>query len=137
MNLARRLLGAMALSFAAACGGEPPDEKEPTATGGMPSSGATCAPGSTLTYDNFASGFFASYCTRCHSSTLVDDERNGAPRTLNWDTLDDIRSVPPERLDAVAAAGPRRANSFMPPSDPVPSRLEREQLGEWLSCGTP
>ena len=107
----------------------PPDNGGPT--------GSTCPEQSTLTYTTFANVFFATYCTRCHNSALPVEQRNGAPRELNYDSLEGVRAVDPERIDHVAAAGPDHLNSFMPPSAPRPSNDERAKLGEWLACGSP
>lgn len=95
--------------------------------------GATCPEGSTLTYDNFAEPFFASYCTRCHSSQLSGDARMGAPVGADFDTLEGILAHA-HHVDQYAAAGPQATNTLMPPSDPRPSVAERLQLGEWLAC---
>lgn len=45
-----------------------------------------CPPGgTTLTYENFGGGFFASYCNSCHSAP--DGQRNGAPDDETFRTL--------------------------------------------------
>lgn len=96
-------------------------------------SGATCPPGSTLTYETFAKDFFDGYCTRCHSSDKTDDARQGAPLGHDFDTEEGVLAVA-EHVDAYAAAGPDSVNTRMPPSNPRPSEAERRQLGEWLAC---
>lgn len=100
-------------------------------------SGATCPTDSTLTYETFGKGFMEDYCTRCHSSVLSGDARNGAPSDHNFDSLVEIQATPAEHIDEQAAAGPDRVNTTMPPSSPRPTEEERRQLGEWLACGTP
>jgi hypothetical protein len=101
------------------------------------STGSRCPSSSTLTYEGWAQGFFASYCTRCHSSTLVTaSERHGATPHANWDDLDTIRVYKVE-IDEYAAGGPDVVNRVMPPSDPVPPDEERIKLGEWLACDLP
>jgi uncharacterized membrane protein len=100
-------------------------------------SGATCAPDSTLTYETFGRPFTEEYCTRCHSSALTGDARNGAPSEYNLDTLAAIRDVGAEEIDEQAAAGPSNVNTSMPPSEPRPTEAERRLLGEWLACGMP
>jgi uncharacterized membrane protein len=104
---------------------------------GEGASGATCPTDSTLTYETFARPFTEQYCTRCHSSALTDDARNGAPSEYNLDTLAAIRAVGAEEIDEQAAAGPSNVNMVMPPSDPRPTEAERRLLGEWLACGMP
>jgi len=100
-------------------------------------SGATCPETSTLTYESFGRNFMSQYCTRCHSSTLTGSSRHGAPSDHNFDTLEGIRATPTEHIDEEAAAGPLNVNTSMPPNDPRPSEGERQDLGEWLACGTP
>lgn len=98
---------------------------------------AGCPDGSTVTYDTFAQGFFAGYCTRCHASTLSGTARSGAPPDVNLDSHAAITPAIAARVDRVAAAGPTRINTFMPLGDPTPSDGERDLLGEWIACGTP
>jgi uncharacterized membrane protein len=129
------------ISFAlvlAACSGEHDDhdeghaEHEEHGEGGM-ASGATCD--ASLTYDNFAAAFMASYCTSCHSSALSGADRNGAPTGHDFDSLDGILLVA-DHIDEHAAAGPDASNELMPPTDPRPTDAEREMLGAWLACET-
>ncbi len=95
-----------------------------------------------ITYSGWAQGFFASYCTRCHSSMLTTtEERNGATPHANWDDLPTIRSYAQE-IDSFAAGGPNGINHIMPPADPsgmfpMPSDDERIMLGEFLACNAP
>jgi uncharacterized membrane protein len=100
--------------------------------------GAVCPPGgSTLTWASFGQAFFATYCTRCHASTLVGGgARSGAPAGLNWDEHATVMANA-GRIDAVAGAGPRNVNTVMPLSGVAPTEAERRQLGEWLACGAP
>ena len=100
-------------------------------------SGAVCPSDSELTYANFASEFFASYCVSCHDSQLAGVARHGAPSAFNYDTLEGVMAVSAEAIDSMAAAGPSHWNTFMPPTDPRPSRDEREKLAEWLACDRP
>jgi hypothetical protein len=98
--------------------------------------GSVCPSTPTLTYDNFGEGFFERYCVGCHSSFLVDSEREGAPVGLDFDTLAGIRRHA-RPIDETAAAGPNTTNREMPPDGDTPSDAERFQLGEWLACGMP
>lgn len=99
-----------------------------------PSSGAKCPSNSTLTYDNFAKGFFSSYCLRCHSEKVTGSARMGAPTDHNFDTLAEIELLG-EHIDQMAASGPESTNDDMPPSNPKPNLEERKKLGEWIACG--
>jgi cytochrome c5 len=102
---------------------------------GLPS-GAVCPQGSTLTYESFGKQFMEDYCTRCHSSELEGNARNGAPEGHDFDTIQGIWAVQ-DHIDGLAAAGPENTNTMMPPTDPKPSVAKREQLGEWLACEAP
>lgn len=50
-----------------------------------------CKQGTFLTYDNFGEDFFLNYCTSCHSSSVPEAERHGAPLLINLDTPEDIQ----------------------------------------------
>ncbi len=98
-----------------------------------PPTASACPPDSTLTYESFGKGFMESYCTRCHSSTLTGDARNGASLYHDFDSLDGVLAVA-DHVDAKAAAGPGATNELMPIGGPTPTVEERKQLGEWLAC---
>jgi len=98
-----------------------------------PPTESTCPPGSTLTWESFGQEFMATYCTRCHASTLTGDARQGAPLYHDFDTLDGVLAVA-DHVDRKAASGPAATNELMPPSAPTPTLEERQQLGEWLAC---
>jgi uncharacterized membrane protein len=98
--------------------------------------GSVCPPNSTVTYDEFVKPFMQDFCVRCHSSTLKDDARNGAPLGHDFDTEAGVRVVG-HHVDENAAAGPDAVNTIMPPSDPKPSEEKRRMLGEWLACNPP
>lgn len=101
-----------------------------------PPTESTCPPTSTLTYQNFGQGFMTKYCTKCHHSELVGEARQGAPSFHDFDTLFGIMAVS-DHIDETTAAGPAAVNEGMPPDGPFPTRIEREQLGEWIACGMP
>lgn len=101
-----------------------------------PPTGATCPSGSTLTYDNFAKGFFSEYCTRCHSEKLKGDARMKAPADHNFDTIEEIELLA-KHIDEKAGSGPSATNSLMPPSNPKPSEADRKKLSEWIACDVP
>ena len=101
-----------------------------------PATGATCSPASTLTYATFGQPFMASYCTRCHSSTLTGDARMGATEFHDFDTQIGVRVVM-DHVDQAAGSGPNATNDQMPPEGAAPSLAEREMLAEWIACGAP
>ena len=117
---------ALALALAA-CAAEPV---------GRAPTGATCPPGSTLTWDSFGQAFMTRYCTRCHAASLRGVDRHGAPSFHDFDTVQGVR-VMRDHVDETAAAGPAAVNTAMPPDGDAPTEAERVQLGAWLACGAP
>lgn len=102
-----------------------------------PPTGAVCAPGSQLTYDNFGRQFMTAYCVDCHDSQKFGDDRQGATIDHDFDTRIGVLSVK-EHVDQAAGSGPNATNDQMPPEgEPQPSLAEREMLAEWLACGGP
>jgi hypothetical protein len=102
-----------------------------------PPTGATCPPGSQLTYVSFGAKFMTDYCTSCHSSTLSGSARMGATLYHDFDTQLGIQQVA-NHIDETAGSGPNATNESMPDGDgPVPTLAEREQLAEWIACGAP
>jgi uncharacterized membrane protein len=99
-----------------------------------PPSMATCPDDSTLTYDNFAKGFFSEYCLSCHSKNVKGAARMGAPADHNFDSLAAIELLQ-DHIDQMAAAGDKQTNVTMPKSNPKPTLAERKKLGEWIACG--
>jgi hypothetical protein len=101
-----------------------------------PPTESTCPDGSELSYDNFGKPFMEKYCTGCHSSELTGAARHGAPSFHDFDTLYGIKAVS-NHIDETTAAGPASINTGMPPKSPIPTKMERYQLGEWIACGMP
>lgn len=90
-----------------------------------------CPPeGTTLNYQNFAMGFFAEHCNRCHSVNV--DDRHGAPIAYIFDTHEQI-SILSKRIFLRSAGD----NASMPPGPDDPPPQERDKLAEWIACGTP
>ena len=83
------------------------------------------------TWTSFAQPFFASYCTRCHSSTLTGAARNGAPDGYNWDDEAAVRA----HLDMIRTAV--GVGNFMPPSDPRPPCDDRRRIVRWIDADAP
>jgi uncharacterized membrane protein len=99
-------------------------------------SGAICAEGSALTYENFGNAFLTTYCARCHAASVKGPARQGAPADHIFDTVDQVRAFAVE-IDKGAAVGPSASNNGMPVGTPTPTNEERLRLGEWLACGAP
>ncbi len=113
--------------------GEEGEECEEEGEFGPPTE-SVCPEGSTLTWESFGQEFMATYCTECHASTLMGDDRQGAPLYHDFDTLEGVLPVL-DHVDWKAAAGPAATNELMPPAgNPTPTLEERQQLGEWLAC---
>lgn len=81
------------------------------------------------TWATFAQGFFASYCTSCHSSTATN--RNGAPVGYDWDVESSVQAHAGMIRDAVGVS------IFMPPGNPMPTCDERKRLVRWIDAGLP
>jgi hypothetical protein len=92
------------------------------------------APGDPIdgdTWDTFAEDFFATWCVRCHSSTLTGTARNGAPEGFNWDVEASVR----EHLPMIRAAV--GVDNIMPFTPPDPTCDERARLVRWIDGGAP
>lgn len=96
-------------------------------------SGATCPTDNAPTYESFGRDFMTKYCTRCHSSELMGDDRMCAPLYHDFDTLEGVLVVA-DHIDQYAAAGPDSTNTRMPENGPTPTLEERQTLGQWLRC---
>jgi hypothetical protein len=81
------------------------------------------------TYTTYAKGFFAMWCTRCHSTTATD--RMGAPKEYNWDDETAVRAHLAEIRTAVGV------QNFMPFTPPNPSCDERKRLVRWIDAAAP
>jgi hypothetical protein len=75
------------------------------------------------TWTDFAQGFMADYCTRCHS-----DPPSGAPFPL--ETYQQVTGQS-------AAVKNEVEGKSMPPSAPLPSDSEIAQLVAWIDAGAP
>ena len=127
----RVVVVAVLAAVVAGCG---EGDDEPALFG--PPTESVCPEGSTLTYESCGRPFMESYCTRCHSSELTGEARQGAPSFHDFDTLFGIMAVH-EHVDETSAIGPAAENRSMPPNNPEPTDDERRQLGEWIACGMP
>ncbi|MFT4976966.1 MAG: putative membrane protein [Myxococcota bacterium] len=87
---------------------------------------AFCDDAPVVTYANFGDGFMTENCQTCHASETPD--RNGAPESVIFDTLDDILDQSDRILDRAAAE-----EATMPPAGGV-SEDDRYLLDVWLTC---
>lgn len=120
--------GLVALALAlAACGGDDDGECQPF-------EGEQAEPGDPIdgdTFETFASGFLATYCTRCHGSARSGAARNGAPTGYDWDVEASVRA----HLDEIRAAV--GVSFYMPLNDPKPTCAERQRLVRWIDAAAP
>ena len=138
-----RLLLAFGVVVVAGCGDARPrvgNPSDPAGRVGTPT-GTTqseCAAAglSGLTYANFGQAFATAWCVRCHSTSKVGIDRQGAPADHNFDTYAGIKLFE-DHIDQVAAMNPTgsQKNTFMPISEPVPPDDERKKLACWIATG--
>ena len=105
------------------------DTNEPDDTGG-PIDELDC---DTLpwTYENVGSPFMSNWCTSCHSDSLSEGERAGAPLTVNLNTQADVQAWIPNILNRIY-----NPTTPMPPvGDPPEDELQR--VADWLRCDAP
>ena len=97
-----------------------------------PATTSDCENGTTLSWVSFGSSFFDRYCTSCHSSSLEESLRSGAPTTSNFDSYGGMIKL---RSQILLTAG-TLTGAKMPPTNTVPLE-ERKALIEYLKCGAP
>lgn len=83
------------------------------------------------TWDTYAQGFFAMWCTRCHATANAGDARNGAPDGYNWDDPASVRTHLSEIRKAVGVV------NFMPFNPPDPSCADRQRIVRWIDAAAP
>lgn len=94
-----------------------------------PSDTALCTREPALNWDNFGKPFMQRYCTACHSSLLREDQRQGAPVGVEFDSYaDSVRMAARIRARVLVPTPPE-----MPPGG-GPTTEELALLDEWLSC---
>ncbi len=76
----------MTLLLVLACNGSDGSSNDDTA-----SVDPACVDLPNVTWENWAQGFFITYCTACHSESSPD--RYGAPEGLDFDTEDQVRTL--------------------------------------------
>lgn len=111
---------ALILSMLAACGGK--DDTAPPSDDTAPP--GLCDDPVTANWDNFGRGFLTENCQACHAADAA--ERNGAPETVTFDTIEDVAT----HQDRILA---RVLEGSMPPSGGV-SDDDVAKLEVWLTC---
>jgi hypothetical protein len=79
-----------------------------------------------VTWEHFGEGFFRTYCNACHAAST--ENRHGAPTSVTFDTLDQVR----DRADAIHRAVLEMGS--MPLGGGVPDD-ERTLLQMFFDCG--
>ncbi len=127
MKPAPWLLGLLLLG---ACKGEPEEKDAPVDTDtGLTTSSSICP--TDLLWEREVKGFFDNWCTPCHSSAVVGDDRRGAPAGMDFDTLANVKAVS-NRVLATATGD----TITMPPAGGTPLD-DRAMIAEWVQCGMP
>ena len=106
-----------------ACAGTPGAD---SATDTSSVAGVDCAEAYPVTWENWADGFFLTYCRACHSSTTTD--RQGAPEGLDFDTLNQVRDQAVAIEDAVLIGLRMPVGGGVFPDDLT-------LLADFLACG--
>ncbi|MCU1277736.1 MAG: uncharacterized protein JWM53_1282 [bacterium] len=83
------------------------------------------------TWANYAQGFFAMYCTRCHATTLTGSARNGAPSGYDWDDEPTVQM----HLEMIRSAV--GVINIMPFTPPDPTCAERRRIVRWIDAAAP
>lgn len=102
----------------------------------LPEDLGTCPTGSTVTWTD-VEPIFSANCTRCHSSTLTGDDRNGAPEGVHFDSAADARRPTGEDRDY---AYERIRLGEMPDDGATAGYVPTDEallLWEWWSCQGP
>lgn len=100
-------------------------------------------------YANFASGFFTTYCVRCHSTARTQNCfvqgdpicRYGAPAGADWDDPASIRLHLDHVRQFVGVGEPITMPPDLPatpdPTKPAPTCEERFRLVRWIDAAAP
>lgn len=120
----------------------PSSQPSTTKSTPTPSTLPACPPNSPLTYRSFGGGFLRTWCTGCHSSTLPEPERQGAPEGIDFDRPEGLIELAESIHDRAVVevdhfiADPTGNASPMPPAG-VARDEDRRRLAIWLACGLP
>lgn len=124
---------ALLVLFLAACGADDGAPADARIINGCPSLvDPQWQPGDPIdadTWDSYAQGFFAMWCTRCHSVQNIGSARNGAPVGYNWDDPSSVSAHIAEIRQQVGVT------NFMPFNPPDPSCDERQRIVRWIDSG--
>ena len=81
-------------------------------------------------FANTGEPFVLNWCTSCHHSEILDDERLPGTAGVNFDTYDDVFA----RLERVEARA--LISRTMPPAGGV-AEEDIARFQEWVDCGAP
>ena len=100
--------------------------------GGASDSGVdVCADAPVVTYESFGRGFLTQDCQGCHASTVVGDDRHGAPDAVAFDDVDAAWTHAERILARASGDAPT-----MPPQAGTTAD-DRQRLVWWLTCAEP
>ena len=85
-----------------------------------------CQAAPVITYANFGQGFLKENCQPCHATSSPN--RNGAPESVTFDSLDDALA----HADRILAVVPGN-DARMPPAGGV-SEDDQYRVEVWLTC---
>ena len=83
------------------------------------------------TYENVGAPFMSTWCTSCHSGDLEEDQRAGAPVSVNFDSQAEVQAWIPNILNRIY----NEVTPMPPVGDPPEDDLQR--VADWLRCDAP
>lgn len=151
MNPARAALGCLALTamVVTACSSSSSPSSATDAGGQGTDTSTPSEGGGHDTWDNFAKGFFSTYCVECHSATIPDPSKDP---NQNFNLYSDVVGLDKTIRCGVAPAGHVQSGcptggAFPPPAqfpisdakgtNPKPSDPERLRIIAWINAGAP
>src|SRR5580692_1869297 len=126
-------LALLALAGVAACSSSP----SPTKSSAETAAGSDAATDSADpdTWDNYAKGFFATYCVSCHNGTTEVQNFNDYSQVKALTAT--IRCGVAPVLESGCSDSPYPPNQFPIGSGPRPTDAERDRLVAWINAGAP
>ena len=83
------------------------------------------------TWTTVGAPFVYTWCTPCHAVGLAEEDRQGAPLGVDFDTYDDVVQWISRIEDRALSTDP---DAWMPPAG-GPSEEELAVVAAWIACG--